>query len=68
MKMHHVQVLMVELNRCTEKREKKLKMKVSRHKWRNGYQKRCLIHYTNLFAIDFIKIIQLYSISMNYGR
>ena len=36
MKMHQVHVPMVELNRCTEKREKKQKIKVSRQqveKW-----------------------------------
>ena len=36
MKMHQVQVPMVELNRCTEKRKQKQKIKVSRQqleKW-----------------------------------
>ena len=58
MKMHQVQVPMVELNRCTECADK----------WRNGYQKSCPIHYTNPFASDFLEIRQLYFISMNYGR
>ena len=67
MKMHQVQVPMVELNRCTEKRKNR-KFKRSDNKWRNGYQKSCPIHYTNPFARDFLEIRQLYFISMNYGR
>ena len=58
--MHQVQVPMVELNRCTEKR--------ADNKWRNGYQKSCPIYYTTQFARDFLEIRQLYFISMNYGR
>ena len=62
MKMHQVQVPMVELNRCTEKRKK---IKVSRQQVENGYQKSCPIHYTNPFERDFLEIRQLYFISMN---
>ena len=56
MKMHQVQVPMVELNRCTEKRKKELKG--ADNTWRNGYQKSCPIHNTNPFARDFLEIRQ----------
>ena len=54
MKMHTVQVPLVELYCCTEKREKDRKLKCADNKWRNAYQKSCPIHYTNTFEIDFL--------------
>ena len=49
-------------------REAENNLKGADNKWRNGYQKSCPIHYTNLLARDFLEIRQLYYISMNYGR
>ena len=65
--MHQVQVPMVELNRCTEKRKNK-KIKVGRQQMEKWLSKELSYTLHKPFARDFLEIRQLYFMSMNYDR
>ena len=66
--MHQVQVPMVELNRCTEKRKKKQKIKVSRQQVEKWLSKELPYTLHKPVRKRFSRNRQLYFISMNYGR